>query len=198
MDLPHLSEEELVIMIQQHNLTITPLLGAALEQAKITHGDQVRDGGQSYLEQHIYPVTADVIASYGKETCPQEAFIGALLHDVLEDDEDMSDERFEQVFGKEIFQIVKSVTKPNPERKLTHEELRERTKKQFEKTKENGDIATRIKFADKANNMICSQNTHTAKFERFLADIKEIFIPAAKERNTYFYERLVNIVAALE
>src|SRR5579862_8214767 len=82
---PYLSEDDMVLLLMQQGL-YTPLVYQAMEEAKHTHAEQVRDDGSPYLTQHVYPVVADVIRSRGRSHVPVAALIAGYLHDVVEDD----------------------------------------------------------------------------------------------------------------
>ncbi|HET9184836.1 MAG TPA: HD domain-containing protein [Solirubrobacterales bacterium] len=101
----------------------SPLVRAALEQARSDHAGQVRNGsgGMPYLE---HPV--QVAALLDEHRYADEVLAAALLHDVVEDSETTLDELREK-FGGEVAGLVGAMTDDESiddyrERKAEHRE----------------------------------------------------------------------------
>lgn len=101
----------------------SPLVRAALEQARRDHAGQVRNGsgGMPYLE---HPV--QVAALLDEHGYGEEVLAAALLHDVVEDSETTLDDVREQ-FGAEVAGLVGAMTDDESiddyrERKAEHRE----------------------------------------------------------------------------
>lgn len=101
----------------------SPLVRAALEQARSDHAGQVRNGsgGMPYIE---HPVT--VAALLAEREYREEVLAAALLHDVVEDSETTLDELREK-FGPEVAGLVGALTDDQSidsytERKAEHRE----------------------------------------------------------------------------
>lgn len=101
----------------------SPLVRAALEQARSDHAGQVRNGsgGVPYVE---HPVT--VAARLDEQGYREEVLAAALLHDVVEDSETELDDVREK-FGEEVAGMVGALTDDESidsykERKAEHRE----------------------------------------------------------------------------
>lgn len=101
----------------------SPLVRAALEQARSDHAGQVRNGsgGMPYIEHPIR-----VAALLDEEGYGEEALAAALLHDVVEDSGTTLDELREK-FGGEVAGLVGAMTDDEEiedyrERKAEHRE----------------------------------------------------------------------------
>ena len=91
----YVSFEELESELRILGLESDGMIVKALKQAQKSIGRKKRKEGTPYLEGHIYPVTLSILS------CPEldgritpELVAGALLHDVLEDDETVGHEEF--------------------------------------------------------------------------------------------------------
>lgn len=101
----------------------SPLVHAALEQARSDHEGQVRNGsgGMPYIEHPI-----QVAALLGEHGYGDEVLAAALLHDVIEDSDTSLDELREK-FGREVAGLVGAMTDDETiddyrERKAEHRE----------------------------------------------------------------------------
>ena len=84
----------------------SPLVRAALEQARSDHAGQIRNGsgGRPYIEHPL--AVAEQLAAQG---CSDPVLAAALLHDVVEDSETTLDELREK-FGGEVAGLVGAMT----------------------------------------------------------------------------------------
>ncbi|MDO8656919.1 MAG: HD domain-containing protein [Nanoarchaeota archaeon] len=198
LTLPHATKEDLYQTLTTIHLGSDPLLFKALQQAESSHESQRRDDGNNYLTQHIYPVAIEVIHYYqtksGEERLRPETIAGALLHDVLEDDENMSDTKFREKFGEEVYRLVKPLSKPDYR---TYRGASKRDQKiamnlEYRKIIQLAPHESKIiKFADRYKN-ICSVHASPkpGKIEDYIRDTEEFYLPLAKEECVYFYERI--------
>jgi (p)ppGpp synthase/HD superfamily hydrolase len=59
---PTITEGQAIHLLEtEFNRPITPILKRAFAQAKQSHENQLRDTGEPYLNQHIYPVMLTVV-----------------------------------------------------------------------------------------------------------------------------------------
>ena len=199
---PSLTKKELLKKLKSKKIKISPLLKKALVQAKQSHGKQKRDSGEPYLEQHIYPVISDLTDSYGKKQCPETLIIAAALHDVLEDDHRVTDYNFIEKFGKEIYFIIKPLTKEHPQNLLSQSEEKKMSinKKMLKIISKSHKFTRLIKLADRTNNLAsikAIKNTNPAKFKRYVYETNKIYLPFAKKDSRYYYTKLKSILAHL-
>lgn len=194
---PRLTEKQLVLEFKKNKIQISQLLRKALIQSKKTHSTHIREDGSSVLEQHIYPITKTIIACYklDKKEINHEILASALLHDVIEDDTEITSDAFKRFFGKKVYEIVMSVTKrPKDNISSLSEKEKYRINKLLIKNLKKCPIeAGIIKLADRYNNLICTISlgkTNSLKYKRYIIEAKEIFLPLAKELSPYFYKRI--------
>ena len=121
----------------------SPLVRAALEQARSDHAGQVRNGsgGMAYVEHPVR--VAETLAEHGYR---DEVLAAALLHDVVEDSETTLDELREK-FGEEVGGIVGALTDDE-----SIEPYRARKAEHRERVAVAGDEALAIYAADKLTN----------------------------------------------
>ena len=103
--LPKITRMQLLEILAKHNINQNSLVLNAFSQAIRSHRNQTRDDGSDYLEQHIYPVTAMVVW-YCEETdfsLTPELIASSLLHDVIEDDVNVDEEKFKDQFGEVVY-----------------------------------------------------------------------------------------------
>ncbi len=196
LTLPLLTRDTLIRELKKQRINLTPLLSEALLQAEISHSRQRRDDGSSYLNQHIYPV-AGLVLEYcirERKRFSEELLAGALLHDVLEDDASISEGDFLKKFGRDIFRIVKPLTKTTwkaypgksdwDKRKLAAETYLKLLKKAPWESKI-------IKLADRLNNI---SSVHTIpdlnKRTDYIRETREFYLPFSEKVSAFFYHRL--------
>jgi len=139
------------------------LVEKALGMARKLHGEQKRDDGSPYLEQHIYPVTLTVLKTLELEhvypslgISSRDMIIAALLHDSLEDT-DVEDTKIIREFGENVYKMIKYLTKKRLwEENYDMEEYMKRLKSSSTQTRI-------IKLADRMNNLFCLQYTTEKK-----------------------------------
>jgi GTP pyrophosphokinase len=196
MKVPNTTESELLKELSALALDSNVLVRKALDQAIKSHHAQTRDDGASYLEQHVYSVALSVIGycrTARKKVTP-ELVAGALLHDVLEDDADMTDEQFRDEFGEKIFSIVKPLSKPDY--RGYPGETKEDKKyalnlDYFASLGEAPEEPRIIKLADRLNNILCIHlSPKPGKMEFYIKETEEFYMPFAREVSEYYYDMI--------
>lgn len=137
----------------------------AIRASVILHKDQVRKGAVA-LPYATHPIAVAIIVADYTES--EAAFVGALLHDTLEDT-DYTEEEMREDFGEKVLKIVQAVTEPKdtPERTYT---WRERKKAYAERLKTAPDESLVIAAADKIHNMRTTVEAYMGDYPRFLRD----------------------------
>jgi len=205
MKLPFLTEKQLLNEFNKYGVKLTPLLKKALIQTKKTHKAHLRDDAISpVLEQHIYPLVNSLIScyKYEKRKINSKVIVSAVLHDVIEDDCNMNNNKFRRIFGYNVYKIVKCVTKKQENNKpdLPEEEIYKINKKMIEELQESPYEAKIIKLADRYNNLSCSLSAkykNIKKYERRIIETRELFLPFAKEVSPYFYKKIKSALREL-
>lgn len=137
----------------------------AIRASVILHKDQVRKGAVP-LPYCTHPIAVAIIVS--DYTDNEAAFIGALLHDTLEDT-DYTAEEMQEDFGDEVLKIVRAVSEPQDSAERTYT-WRERKKAYAEQLKTAPEAALFIAAADKIHNMRTTVETYMSDYSRFLRD----------------------------
>ena len=204
MDPPHVTLDELTDRLVVIGLGSNKLVLKSIEQAKKSHGNQKRDQGTSYLEEHIYPVTLDVInyAMSNLIRLSPELVASALLHDTLEDDSDLTENAFRRKFGEKVYSIVKPLTKPDYKLYpgITKEEKKMALNASyFAILKKAHQEAKIIKLADRLNNLSgIHLSPQPGKMEFYIEETKVFYLSFAKEVSPAYFERIKAKVEWLE
>ena len=203
MHSPHITKKAIVEELKKNNL-MSPLIRKAIKQVIKTHSKQKRDNGSPYIEQHLYPVVHEIIQYYKdekpKEIISKEIIAGALLHDVLEDDKKLNDNKFISLFGPEVYSIVKTLTKPPHDGYTPNTVMSLINNMVWENVKKSDEKIIIIKLADRTNNMesfFGLDNINTPKVHRYIEEVTKEYLPYTKSHNTYFYQKLSQICAEL-
>ena len=181
----------------------SPLIDSAIEQAEQSHASQLRDNGNSYLTEHIYPVASEVITSYGELSAPASVIAAAILHDSIEDDPTFTYERCKDQFGTTIADIVQALTKNDEENAPSNnQQEKARLNHAYMRRLANGPPeAMRIKLADRFCNLATIstiKTTNPGKYNRYISETKDLFLPLAKVHSAYFYAQLKDLLDDLE
>ncbi len=204
MKVPNTTESQLLTELSALALDSNALVRKALAQAFRSHHAQARDDGASYLEQHVYSVTLSVIRYCGtvQRQVTAELVAGALLHDVLEDDADMTDEQFREEFGEKVFSIVKPLSKPD------YREYPGETKEHkkyalnldyFASLRKSPEESRIIKLADRLNNILCIHlSPKPGKMDFYIKETEDFYMPFAEEVSEYYYNMIEKRIEELK
>jgi (p)ppGpp synthase/HD superfamily hydrolase len=139
---------------------------------------------------------------------PQELIAASLLHDCIEDDPDFTPEICRHNFGDKVTTLVSALTKSPDENAsdIVDPELRQKTKYELnriylERVKGAGPEALKIKLADRYNNLAAAptiRTTKPAKYDRYVRETSELFLPLARTTSRYFYDRFAKLLKELE
>ena len=149
------------------------LIDKAVEYADVKHKRQKRKDGSPYI---IHPLAvAEVVTEMGLD---QDAVLGALLHDCIEDT-DASHEEIERIFGTTVAELVEGVTK------LTRADFSSSEQAQMENLRKmfmamSKDIrVVLIKIADRLHNMRTMQYQTPDKQVKKCRETMDIYAPLA-------------------
>ena len=123
------------------------LIESAIRYAEDKHKDQKRKDGSPYI---IHPLAvAQIVAEIGLD---QDAILGALLHDCIEDT-DASHDDISKIFGETVAELVEGVTKLTKANFSTTEQREmENLRKMFMAMSKDIRVVL-IKIADRLHNM---------------------------------------------
>ena len=149
------------------------LIDQAVEYANVKHQSQKRKDGSPYI---IHPLAvAQVVAEMGLD---QDAILGALLHDCIEDT-DASHEEISKLFGETVAELVEGVTKLTRANFTTSEqEQMENLRKMFMAMSKDIRVVL-IKIADRLHNMRTMQYQSPAKQISKCRETMDIYAPLA-------------------
>ena len=149
------------------------LIDRAVEYANAKHQYQKRKDGSPYI---IHPLAvAEVIAEMGLD---QDAILGALLHDCIEDT-DASHEEIAKLFGETVAELVEGVTKLTRANFSTSEQAQmENLRKMFMAMSKDIRVVL-IKIADRLHNMRTMQYQTPAKQILKCRETMDIYAPLA-------------------
>ena len=150
-----------------------PLIDRAVDYANEKHKVQKRKDGSPYI---IHPLAvAQVVAEMGLD---QDAVLGALLHDCIEDT-DASHEEIEKIFGTTVAELVEGVTKLTRANFSTSEqEQMENLRKMFMAMSKDIRVVL-IKIADRLHNMRTMQYQTPEKQIKKCKETMDIYAPLA-------------------
>ncbi len=155
----------------------TALFEKAVEFAKRVHANQRRESGEPY---YIHPeAVAEIVMDMGMDA---PSVTAAILHDVVEDGEDVTIEVIEKAFGKEIARLVDGVTKLTISGKQTYitkkQEQAENLRKLFLAIAADVRVVI-IKLADRLHNMRTIAYCNPYKRARKAKETLEVYAPLA-------------------
>jgi (p)ppGpp synthase/HD superfamily hydrolase len=193
---PYVSEVEFVKTLKQKGL-YTAAVKAAILQSKKSHKNQVRDDGNPYLNQHVFPVALSSLAHFenSKDINVEDLIVTALLHDAYEDDPTFTCEDCTRVFGKNIETYLCTL---NTE--CINKDIVETITDKLRKSELDVQMASKypitqiVRLEDKLNNAKCSSlNTSPemlAKYKTLVTRIERYYLPMAKSVSLQIYDEL--------
>jgi len=198
MNLSYMTQATFRTFLQDSGLA-SPLVDDAIKQAERSHKDQLRDNGNSYLTEHIYPVAYETVQSYRGKPVPVEVVAAALLHDAIEDDPGFTYKTCQEKFGTKIADIVQALTKNTSENNpSSNQDEKARLNRIYMQRLVSGPSeALIIKLADRYCNLVTVhtiKNTNPGKYNRYIQETADLFLPLAQKHSAYFYNRLQELL----
>lgn len=182
---PSCTKQEIVALLERAKL-MDVLTEKAINQAERTHRFSKRDDGKSYLTQHIYPLVLAVYNYFLEKPELRTAIITTLLHDVPEDDSTFKEDRLISEYGKEIALQVMHLQKPKMTKQIRYQQDKHDEHVEFvSRIKTAPHVCKVIKLLDRINNLLCTDVIRNVqKYERFLRDTSELYLPLAQSIDT--------------
>jgi len=177
-----LSRDELIAKVRAYHPRVkSELLGAAYDFAKKHHGEQTRDSGDAY---YSHPV--EVASLLADVKLDEITIVAGLLHDVVEDVEEIDIGEIEVRFGADVAELVDGVTKLD---KLTFDSKEAAQAENFQKfiLATTGDMRVLlVKLADRLHNMRTLHFRKKAESrERTARETMDIYAPLARRVGLY-------------
>jgi (p)ppGpp synthase/HD superfamily hydrolase len=166
----------LAAVAKHHTIYPEASIKKAYEFAKEKHKNVKRGTGEDFI---LHPLrVAYKLASAG---CECSWIIAALLHDIVEDVDEVSLADIEDMFGGEVARIVDGVTKIDkrqpPYDKLTRNEVHKLTDVKLLSTK--NDASVMVKLADREDNLHTIEGLPEAKRIEKAKHTMEMLVPLA-------------------
>ena len=151
------------------------LIRKAYEFAKEKHKGVLRKDGSPYLRHLIE--TAEIIVSLhgGPNT-----IAASLLHDVVEDIEEVSEEIIRLMFGDDVASLVMSVTKVSESESESYSDSKNKTIQKVFHAMSNDVRTIIIKIADRLNNMRTLASMKEEKQKLISEQTLELYAPVAR------------------
>jgi (p)ppGpp synthase/HD superfamily hydrolase len=183
---PNKSKEQLINKLRTIGLEDNKEIECAMEIAEITHQNQVRDGGEPYLDQHIYPIVCRIISKYPNNSELKFLIIVALLHDVVEKSR-LNYKKILKKLGKRIAEAVLILTKEkrpinSSDKSLIQQNKYNDNERYLKKVGKSDQNIILVKLEDRLNNLqsIVDKdviNAKKAKYIRYIKESEELYFP---------------------
>ncbi len=162
---------------EQYTPEQTQMFERAMEFAKRVHAGQLRESGEPY---YIHPeAVAKIVMDMGMDA---ESVVAAMLHDVVEDGDNVTIQDIEKEFGPEVAKLVDGVTKLTISGKQTYitkkQEQAENLRKLFLAIAADVRVVI-IKLADRLHNMRTIAYCTPLKRARKAKETLEVYAPLA-------------------
>lgn len=166
--------EKLISKIEQYNPQADlKLIIKAYNYANDAHEGQLRNSGEKYI---VHPVNvALILAELNMDT---STIIAGLLHDVIEDT-NISYEKIEEEFGKEVAALVDGVTKLKKLQYKTKQENQAENLRKMVLAMANDIRVIIVKLADRLHNMRTLEYMTDEKKKEKAIETIEIYAPIA-------------------
>ncbi len=157
------------------------LIRKAFDVAVDAHKEQRRKSGEAYIF-HPIAVATIVASEIGLDAT---SIAAALLHDVVEDNEDYSIKDIEQLFGETVARIVDGLTKISSLKKDTDVSLQAENFRKMLLTLNDDVRVIIIKIADRLHNMQTMDSMRPDKQVKIASETLYIYAPLAHRIGLY-------------
>ncbi len=152
---------------------MNPKLCSAIELAKEAHKGQLRQNGDDYVE---HPIAVLRILMEAGLDLPLEAYLAAVLHDVLEETE-ISEEELRVFAGEEVVEVVKALTKGEEYYRLPRSVRDHRYCERIAALEKKYPYILLIKMADKIHNLETIDGLLKARRDKILRETQTTCLP---------------------
>jgi len=187
-------EQRLIKLVERFSDGERKKVLKALELAKKAHEGQKRDEGTEYVI-HLIRIASCLIEELGVKDV--DVVCGGVIHDIVEDT-DVTQEHVVKQFGQSVGNFVKALTRDKSKdaelgkfksKKLNMEKLR--------KAGENIRLLKAVDYLDNLRSFMFRKDLHTARYNRHLREVKEIYIPMAESVSEYVVEKMKKVLDKL-
>lgn len=184
MELPYVSEIEIVSLLKKRNL-FTNNIDRAITLANQAHRGQFRDSGKPYINEHVFPIIVQILSRDLRGDIDLERLLlDGILHDVIEDS-DISPVEIRSQFGKSVEEDVKALSKTTEENSVTTQEASKQSNiSHVARLMRSSEYAKVIKLEDRIQNLSCivNENFHKKpeKYIRYAQESYSTYSPLAR------------------
>jgi len=176
-------------------------LHKAIKFASKAHKKQDRDGGDA-LPYITHPIDVLNLLRYEADVRDEDLLCAAILHDTLEAT-DVTEKQIQKEFGEPVLDLVKEVTRQEPDaemRKLGEKELwKIRNEALLLEIDKMSPSAKKIKLADRCSNLTAVLKTRTGeKLERYLSQSRVILEHIDRDISPELWDRIYRLLSASE
>ncbi|MBD3771871.1 MAG: bifunctional (p)ppGpp synthetase/guanosine-3',5'-bis(diphosphate) 3'-pyrophosphohydrolase [Rhodobacterales bacterium] len=177
-----LTREELIAKVRAYHPRVkSELLGAAYDFAKIHHGEQKRDSGEAYYSHPV--AVANLLADVHLD---EITIVAGLLHDVVEDVDEIDIGEIEVRFGADVAELVDGVTKLDKLEFSSKEAAQAENFQKFILATTSDIRVLLVKLADRLHNMRTLHFRKKAESrERTARETMDIYAPLARRVGLY-------------
>lgn len=198
MTSPWTDERHLRDQLRQLGL-LSPKIEGAIARAGEVHGQQRRDDGTPYVEEHVYSIASAVCDYVAQRGWPneqaEEAVAIALLHDTLEDSDSLAVEALPEQFGTAVARGVAALTKG---KKSDFASPEEREAAYFEGVYAAPPVAKVGKVFDRLNDLSCIHKSTPEKRQRCLEETRRFHVPLASSVDETLEAEMLALIDRLE
>ncbi|MDO8530126.1 MAG: HD domain-containing protein [bacterium] len=169
-------------------MQLTDKIQRAIIKSSILHQNQTRKDNPFPFISHPYSV-AFILSNY---TNDEDIIVAGLLHDVLEDVPDYSDEDMKKEFGEKVYEIVKGVSEkkdPNDKNPDSVGSWKKRKDGYLDNLKKDGLGAMMVCCADKIHNLSSLMEAYKEQGESLWAKFN-----APEDKKIWFYSEVLKIL----
>lgn len=177
-----LTRDELIAKVRAYHPRVkSELLGAAYDFAKKHHGEQKRDSGDAY---YSHPV--EVASLLADVHLDEITIVAGLLHDVVEDVDEIDIGEIEVRFGADVAELVDGVTKLDKLEFSSKEAAQAENFQKFILATTSDIRVLMVKLADRLHNMRTLHFRKKAESrERTARETMDIYAPLARRVGLY-------------
>lgn len=168
-------DEQTPLPTPEQFIPSTSKIAEAFEFAKAAHSGEIRKTGEPFYHHPV--AVAQILGQEWGLMEDEDLIIAALLHDVPEDNENISLEQIAQKFGPEVAKLVDGVTKVDSE--TSKDADRKTHKKVSERSNLDPKVAL-LKVADRLHNMRTLHGMSPEKQIEKSAETLDIYAPMAE------------------
>jgi len=198
-EITRLEQRDLVDLLRRLNLWSDRVVDA-LALAECVHGEQRRDGGGPYLEEHVYLVTAEVACylSHVDPAAADDAVLAAILHDTIEDSSIVREEAIAARFGESVATAVATLSKSTKRGGRSGVATADGEERYVANIDGSALPIRVIKVFDRLNNLAALQQRPVRKRRQYLAESRAFYLELARSVDESLAHQMTQLLETQE